>query len=125
MPLSKEHKAEYNKSYYQRSKSGILNPIKIPGKEERLAEARVALAKALRPKTDAIQSKNNSVRGYKGGGRQNLRPCSLSFNEETRHIIPYKSGVRYKPGTEVILPSGEIITAPEVDAGGNEVPEYY
>jgi len=30
MPMSKEHKAEYNKNYYQEHRLGILKPIQIP-----------------------------------------------------------------------------------------------
>ena len=117
MPLKGEAKRLYQREYmkeYMGSRRAVKTlPVKTPtdvktllrpeNEQKRLAEARVVLHSIVRPKTDAPQSTTDP------------------FEEDVRHIIPYKPGTRYKPGTELVLPSGEIVTAPELDAEGNPI----
>ena len=68
MSLSKKRKAEYNKRYYQKSKLGILKPIKIPkpdAQQAKLGELRQLIKsiehKSVQPKEEKLSIYNPAI----------------------------------------------------------------
>ena len=74
---------------------------------DRLNIPRKVLTNPVTPSKNTLQSKSNP---------------SI---ENTRHIVPYRPGITYKPGTLVEMPNHVIVKIPDRDAEDQPIPDYY
>ena len=113
MALKGQAKTDYQRDYMRKRRSNTYEPLDprpvvLDPKEKRLAEARAVLEMALQPKTDVLKSTTNPLK-------------------EESNSIPWYNPSVHVPGDRVRVRQGKGFTEvviPQLDAGGQPVPEY-
>jgi len=122
MALTGEAKKEYQKEYMRKQRSNQVRPTEIT--------VRPVLDPTVRPNGKfSIQAITPELEkaGLKLNGNRildALKSKSSPLKPETRGKLPLYNRFAPQIGERVIMPSGDIVTVPELDADGNTIESY-